>query len=525
MRAVDIGHPVTWGSGNHRQLEARDQCGVAAVVGHPQAAHLVHWALLALQHRGQESAGIASLDETGQVHLHRGMGLVSEVFTAEHLARLAGRAAIGHVRYSTTGASTLENAQPILSRFRGRFLAVAHNGNLVNAAALREELEAGGAIFQTTTDTEVVAHLAARHGGPMEQAVAHALTRIAGGWALVFLHPGGVLAGRDPFGIRPLCLGFIPPSTWVAASETCALDALGAQVVREVEPGELVRLGPEGIQTVARVTAPAMRPAASRLPATASPAASFASVGPWPPAPEGDAVLTEAGLCAFEAIYLARPDSVLFGQSVHALRKEMGRRLAREHPAPADLVTGVPDSSLSAAMGYAEALGLPYEMGLVRNRYIGRTFIQPGQDRRQMAVQAKLNAVRKVIEGRRVVLVDDSIVRGTTSRRIVELLRQAGAREVHVRIASPPYRFPCFYGVDTARQEELIAARLPVDAVQEAIGADSLAYLSLEGLLEVLKGSSGQDRQYPGACVACFTGRYPVPPEFPRTRVPEEVRA
>ena len=481
--------------------EAREECGVAAVWGAAAAAERVHWALLALQHRGQESAGIAALDEGGQVRLHRGMGLVPEVFAPHNLACLQGTAAIGHVRYSTTGASTLENAQPIVSRLRGRFLAVAHNGNFVNAARLRQELEAAGAIFQTTTDTEVVAHLAARHGGPMEEAVADALSRVAGGWALVFLYPGGVLAARDPFGIRPLCLGRLEAGGWVVASETCALDALGARVVREVEPGELIRLGPDGPRTIGRLAPPVGAAQAGRPPGDADPSGS----GPEP------------GLCAFEAIYLARPDSVLFGQSVHALRKEMGRRLAQEHPAQADLVTGVPDSSLSAAMGYAEALRLPYEMGLVRNRYIGRTFIQPGQDRRQVAVWAKLNAVRKVVEGRRVVLVDDSIVRGTTSRRIVELLRQAGAREVHVRIASPPYRFPCYYGVDTARREELIAARLPVAAVREAIGADSLAHLSLQALLEVLRGPAAGRV---GACVACFTGRYPVPPEPPDAGAP-----
>lgn len=456
--------------------EAVDQCGVVAVVGHPEAASVAQWGLLALQHRGQESAGIASMDGQGRAYLHRGMGLVSDVLSREQLAHLPGHVAIGHVRYSTTGASRLENAQPILSRFRGRFLAVAHNGNFVNAAALRNQLEEGGAIFQTTTDTEVVSHLVARHGGPTEAALVAAARQIAGAWALVLLDPGGVLVARDPLGIRPLSLGVATNAdngrpVWVAASETCALDSVGASWVRDVEPGEVARIDEHGIRTVARLHAAA-----------------------------GEA----GGLCAFEVIYLARPDSVLFNESVHALRKEMGRALAREHPAPGDLVTGVPDSSLSAAMGYAEQLGLPFEMGLIRNRYIGRTFIQPAQGQRRLAVNAKLNAVRKVVEGRRVVLVDDSIVRGTTARRIVELLRQAGATEVHVRIASPPYRFPCHYGVDTARREELIASEHSVEAIREAIGADSLAFLSLEGLLRVLGGP---------ACVACFTGRYPVPVE------------
>ncbi|HEY8497669.1 MAG TPA: amidophosphoribosyltransferase, partial [Limnochordales bacterium] len=424
----------------------------------------------------QESAGIASTDGRGRVFLHRGMGLVSDVLRPEQLERLPGPTAIGHVRYSTTGASRLENAQPIVSRFRGRFLAIAHNGNLVNAASLRRRLEEDGAIFQTTTDTEVIVHLVARHGGPIEQALVDALGRIAGAWALVLLDPDGVLVARDPLGIRPLSLGVMQTDggrpAWVAASETCALDALGASWLRDVEPGEVARIGQDGVRTLARLAPPV------------------------PPEAAG------GGLCAFEAIYLARPDSVLFGQSVHGLRKEMGRELAREHPAPGDLVTGVPDSSLSAAMGYAEELGLPFEMGLVRNRYIGRTFIQPAPGQRRLSVHAKLNAVRKVVEGRRVVLVDDSIVRGTTARRIVQLLREAGAVEVHVRIASPPYRFPCHYGVDTARREDLIASDHSVESIRAAIGADSLAFLSLERMQRVLGGP---------ACVACFTGRYPVP--------------
>lgn len=461
--------------------EARDQCGVIAVYGHPEAATVVRWGLLALQHRGQESAGIASLDQDARVFVHRGMGLVSDALGPAHLERLKGHAAIGHVRYSTTGASRLENAQPLLARFRGRFLAVAHNGNFVNATALRRQLEDGGAIFTTTTDTEVVAHLVARHGGPTDEAIRWALGQVAGAWALVFLDPDGIVAARDVQGIRPLWLGRIERAgrgdagagAWVVASETCALDSVGAAVVREVSPGEMLRLGPGGVREVMRAVPPGAR--------------------------HGQA---DGGLCAFEAIYLARPDSVLFEQSVHGLRKEMGRALAAGHPCEADLVTGVPDSSLSAAMGYAEALGLPFEMGLIRNRYIGRTFIQPGQGERRMAVHAKLNAVRRVVEDRRVVLVDDSIVRGTTSRRIVELLRRAGAARVHVRIASPPYRFPCHYGVDTADRHELIASELDVEGIRRAIAADTLAFLSLEGLLGVLRGP---------ACCACFTGAYPVP--------------
>ncbi len=463
-----------------RACEARDECGVVGVYGDPQAAALAHWALLALQHRGQESAGIATLDADGRLHVHKGMGLVAQALGPAALQRLVGHAAVGHVRYSTTGASRLENAQPIVSRFRGGFLALAHNGNLVNARILREELESEGAIFQTTTDSEVVAHLAARFGPPGESSVAYAASRIAGAWALVFLDAQGLLAARDPLGIRPLCLGVREAErgekVWLVASESCALDAVGASLIREVEPGELLRIDARGPRTVARLSVPPT----------------------WATGHGG-------GLCAFEAIYLARPDSVLFGQSVHGLRKETGRRLAREHPAPADLVTGVPDSSLSAAMGYAEELGLPFEMGLVRNRYIGRTFIQPGQSRRRAAVSAKLNAVRKVVEGRRVVLVDDSIVRGTTARHIVGLLRQAGAARVHVRIASPPYRFPCHYGVDTARQEELVGARLDVAGIRQAIGADSLAFLSVEGLLAVLSGGSAVR-----PCLACFTGAYPI---------------
>jgi len=445
-----------------------DHCGVFGIGLSPRAAQITHHALYALQHRGQESAGIVAGGEGG-VEIHRGMGLVSEVFDADVLGRLARGTdlAVGHVRYSTTGESSLANAQPLLVRYRRGHLALAHNGNLVNAPALREELEREGSIFQTTLDTEVVAHLVARlsDNGP-EQALATSLARVRGGYALVALADRKLIGVRDPSGIRPLALGRLGKA-FVLASESCAFDTVGAEFLREVGPGEMVVV--EGDRLRSLPALPPGRPA----------------------------------LCVFEFIYIARPDSNLHGLNVHAVRKELGRRLARAHPVAADIVTGVPDSSISAASGYAEAAGIPYEMGLVKNRYIGRTFIQPCQEARDLGVTLKLNPLRKVVDGRRVVLVDDSIVRGTTSRHIVRLLREAGAREVHLRIASPPYRWPCYFGIDTSSREELVAAERDVEEVRRLVGADSLAYLNLEDLVDGVKAG--------GLCLACFDGDYPVP--------------
>jgi amidophosphoribosyltransferase len=399
------------------------------------------------------------------IHHARGMGLVSEVF-ASGLPGGAARAAIGHVRYSTTGSSSADNIQPVVIRYAGGSLALAHNGNLVNAHLLRQLLEDGGSIFQTTLDTEVVAHLIARQGRvPLEVSLPASMAQVQGGYAFVFLSPRGLAGVRDPHGIRPLVLGGVSGG-YVLASETCALDAVGAEFIREVAPGELVLIDEAGVRS---------RPA-----------------------------LPSAGqhLCVFEFIYFARPDSQFGGRNVHTVRKALGRKLAEAYPVAADLVTGVPDSSVSAATGYAEAAGLPYETGLVKNRYIGRTFIQPSQAQRDFAVRVKLNPLRQLVAGKRVVLVDDSIVRGTTSRHIVRLLKDAGAREVHLRISSPPYRFPCYYGIDTSAESELVAAARTPAEICRLVEADSLHYLTREQLFAAV-GSACH-------CTACFDGTYPV---------------
>lgn len=451
----------------------RDACGVYGVWGHPDAARLVYYGLYALQHRGQESAGIVTSDRR-RVIQHKGMGLVSEVFDDERVDSMSGSAGIGHVRYSTSGSSRLANAQPVVVRYRGGLLALAHNGNLVNALPLRARLEDEGSIFQTTVDTEVIAHLIARSRlDDLATALPAALAEVRGGYALVLMNETQLIAARDPNGFRPLCLGRFPEGGWVVASETCALDATGAEFVREIRAGEMLVIDDNGLRSVQALEA------------------------------------GKPSLCAFEYIYLARPDSNFEGRNVHAVRKALGRRLAEDHPVEADIVSGVPDSSVSAASGYAEQAGIPYEMGLVKNRYIGRTFIQPSTTARAFGVQVKLNPLRKVLEGRRVVLIDDSIVRGTTSRRIVGLLREAGATEVHLRIASPPYRHPCFYGIDTSAEGELIAATQSVDQIRQAVGADSLGYLSTQALHETVTGLP----DWPVAerlCMACFTGSYPV---------------
>ena len=456
--------------------QVREACGVFGVWGHPDASHATYCGLYALQHRGQESAGIVSSDGNTVLH-HKGMGLVSEVFDDEKVATLRGHISIGHVRYSTSGSSCLVNAQPVVVRYRGGTLTLAHNGSLVNAAGLRARLESEGSIFQTTVDTEVIAHLVARSRQPrVEEALAEAFASIKGGYAVVAMSETTLFAARDPNGFRPLAVGRFPDGGWVVASETCAFDSTGAEFSREVQPGEMVVIDENGLRSVQ-------------------------AVQPGEPA-----------LCVFEYIYLARPDSNLEGRNVHAVRKDLGRRLALDYPVEADIVTGVPDSSLSAASGYAEEADIPYELGLVKNRYIGRTFIQPSSTVRSFSVQVKLNPLRKVLEGQRVVLVDDSIVRGTTSRRIVKLLRRAGATEVHMRIASPPYRFPCYYGIDTSTSGELIAVEKEVEEIRQAIGADSLAYLSTQALHETVTG-------FPDwavaqrCCMACFTGHYPVPVE------------
>ena len=446
----------------------REECGVMGVVGVPNAAEIAALGLHALQHRGQEAAGVVACDAQGEFRAAKGVGLVADVFRAHDLGALPGRLAIGHNRYSTAGGAGPENTQPLAVVYRGGPLALAHNGNLTNAAALRQGLEGSGSIFQTTLDTEVLLHLIALSSSddPAE-ALVEAARAVEGAYALVVLTRDGVLALRDPHGFRPLCLGRLGDG-YVVASETCALDLVGAEPLREVQPGELVHVDPRGLRSRQALPAAATRQ------------------------------------CVFEHIYFSRPDSRVFGDSVDAVRRRIGRALASEHPADADVVIAVPDSSNSIALGYAERSGLPYELALIRNHYVGRTFIQPQQAGRDFGVRVKYNPVREILEGRRVVVVDDSIVRGTTSRKLVRLLRLAGAREVHFRVGSPPVTHPCFYGIDTPRRGELIGAVETVDEIRDFLGVDTLGYLSLAGLL-------GCEREPTHFCTACFTGQYAVP--------------
>lgn len=446
----------------------REKCGVVGVFGHPEAANLVYLSLYALQHRGQEGAGIVSAHE-GMLLSHRGLGLVADVFPESIIRQLKGSAAIGHNRYSTSGQTLLKNTQPFVVEYGRGGLAVAHNGNLVNALELREQLEAQGSIFQSNVDTEVIVHLIANaRGDSLGERISAALAQVRGAYSLVFLTPNELVAARDPHGFRPLVLGRIREG-WIVASETCAFDLIGASYEREVEPGEVLRISAAGLES--------LRPFA-RGPLTA---------------------------CVFEYVYFARPDSRVFGRNVYEIRKELGRQLAREQPADADMVIPVPDSGVPAALGYAEESGLPFEMGLIRNHYVGRTFIEPQESIRHFGVRVKLNAQADVLRGRRVVIVDDSIVRGTTSKKIVQMVRQAGATAVHVRISSPPTIASCFYGVDTPTTEELIASQLPVAEICKFLTADSLGYLSEEGLFAFAGGDGS------GFCAACFNGRYPVP--------------
>ncbi|HYF92761.1 MAG TPA: amidophosphoribosyltransferase [Symbiobacteriaceae bacterium] len=466
--------PYRWGIATHPDKGPVDECGVVGVFGQPEASGVAYHALIALQHRGQESAGIVSSDGK-DLKTYKGMGLVSDVFSnPAHLSRLNGHIAIGHVRYSTTGSSNLGNAQPILVNSRRGGLALAHNGNLVDADPIRSQLEDEGAIFSTTVDTEVLAHLIVRaRKDSLEESVANALNQVHGGYALLIMAKDKLIGIRDPHGIRPLQLGKLG-NAWVLASESCAFDTIGADFVREIGPGEMVTISGEG-QLRSQT---AIKPAGKSRP------------------------------CMFEFIYFARPDSQLEGVNMHAVRKEMGRQLAREAPAEADIVIGVPDSSISAATGYAEASGIPYEVGLIKNRYIARTFILPSQVKRETALKLKLNPLRKVIEGKRVVLVDDSIVRGTTSKHLVSLLREAGAREVHMRISSPPYVNACHYGIDTSRSSELAARDRNVEQIRDLVGADSLYYLSNEGMIKAV--GVPMDTGH-GFCLACFNADYPVP--------------
>jgi len=442
-------------------------CGIVGIFGHPEAAKLSYLGLYALQHRGQESAGIVSAE--GPALTRRGgMGHVADVFSRDVIEDLKGAIAIGHVRYSTAGDSNPANAQPFLLRHHRGPIAVAHNGNLVDAAMIRSDLETDGAIFQTTTDTEVLLHLVARSRVPdVVDAIVEAVRHVRGAFSLLFLVPGRLVAVRDPMGFRPLSLGKVD-GAWVVASESCAFDLLGAEKIRDLERGEVVVIDVGGVH-------------------------SFKPFAPTRPAP-----------CAFEHVYFARPDSTIFGQSVQAVRKRLGAALWKEQPAAVDLIVPVPDSGTFAGLGYAAVSKIPFELGLVRNHYVGRTFIEPSQQIRNFGVRVKLNPVRETLTGRRIALIDDSLVRGTTSQKIVQMCRDAGAKEVHLRISCPPTIGPCYYGIDTPRRQELIATRKSVEEIRRFVGADSLGYLSLTGMM----GAIGGDPDH--YCTACWTDEHPV---------------
>ena len=448
-----------------------EECGVFGIYGHPEAANMAYLGLYALQHRGQESAGIAVADGV-RIRALRQMGYVAEIFTQPALATLPGHIAIGHTRYSTAGESTVSNAQPLLIDCVHGQIGVCHNGNIVNAREVRDELVRAGSIFQTNSDTETVLHLFARsQAHNVDAALVEAIGRLTGAFSFAFATKDRLVAVRDPHGFRPLALGRLGEA-WVVCSETCAMDLVGATYVRDVDPGEVLIIGPEGMR----------------------------SEHPFPPAPSAH--------CIFEHVYFARPDSEVFGRSVSDVRTNLGRQLARETAVPADVVVPIPDSGVCAAIGYGEQAGIPMRFGLIRNHYVGRTFIEPAQSIRHFGVKVKLNPVRSLLKDQRVVLIDDSIVRGTTSRKIVKMVRAAGAREVHVRISCPPTISPCFYGVDTPQRSELIAATHTIEEIRKYLDADSVAYLSLEGLLSAVTPDSGR------YCTSCYTGRYPV--AFPR---------
>jgi len=445
-----------------------ESCGIFGVYA-PAAdvARLIFFALYALQHRGQESAGIATA-EGGRIHLHAAMGLVSQAFTEDELSRLTGHLGIGHNRYSTTGSSRVTNAQPILVEGNAGTIALGHNGNIINAKFLRDELYQLGYEFQSTTDSEVIANfILASPGMDWVDKIKYAMRRLQGAYSLVIMTEDKLFGVRDPMGVRPLCLGTID-SGWTIASETCALDHIGADFVREIEPGEIVVIDKKGLKSFKETS-------------------------------------SRKALCIFEYIYFARPDSVIQGRLLYPARQAMGKILAREYPVEADIVMGVPDSATTAGIGYSQASNIPYSEGLLKNRYVGRTFIEPDQRIRELGVRLKFNPLAEIINDKRLVVVDDSIVRGTTTPRVVNLLRKAGAREVHLRICSPPIRYPCFFGVDMATRKELIAAQKSIPEIRDFLGADSLGYLSLEGLIEAVALPKET------FCLACFTGDYPIP--------------
>ncbi|MBS5330594.1 amidophosphoribosyltransferase [Limosilactobacillus oris] len=453
-----------------------EECGVFGVFGAPDASQLTYYGLHTLQHRGQEGAGIVSSDGK-QLYQHRDRGLLAKVFAdPAELKRLVGDAAIGHVRYGTSGHNSIANVQPFLFRFHDGDVALAHNGNLTNAVTLRRQLEDEGAVFQSDSDTEILIHLIRQHiKEGFIPALKKSLNQVHGGFAYLLLQRDRLIAALDPNGIRPLCIGQLANGAYVVASETCALDIINAKFVRDVQPGELIIIDRDGLHIDHYTTD------------------------------------TKLAICSMEYIYFARPDSIIHGVTVHNARKEMGRRLAQEHPVDADIVIGVPNSSLSAASGYAEASGLPYEMGLIKSQYVARTFIQPTQALRERGVHLKLSAVREVVNGKRVIVVDDSIVRGTTSKQIIKMLRDAGAKEVHMLIASPPFKFPCFYGIDISTRSELFAAHYSVEEMRRQMGADSLSFLSVESLIKAINVPDAGDAPYGGLTVAYFNGDYPTP--------------
>jgi amidophosphoribosyltransferase len=467
MSNLEVSDNQSWSQGVD---EIHEACGLFGVYSNDDldVARLTYFGMYAVQHRGQEGCGIAVNDE-GEIWGHKGLGLVPDVFTDRVLDRFSGKMAIGHTRYSTTGGNTSENCQPLIVNYKSGRIALAHNGNLVNARQLRDDLESAGAIFQTSTDSEVIANLISRYRvkyDNIEDVLKETMKTIQGAYSIVMLTPQRLIGIRDPHGIRPLCIGKLENS-YVLASETCALDTVGAKFIRDVDPGEIVMIGEQGIQSIQTNNDQPRR------------------------------------FCIFEHIYFARPDSYIDGASVYNSRLEAGRRLALEHPVEADLVIGVPDSGLTAAIGFSRQSGIPYGEGLMKNRYVGRTFIQPQQKQREQSVQIKLNPLKSELQGKRIVMIDDSIVRGTTSRKLVQMLKDAGAREVHMRISSPPVLYPCHFGIDISSRSQLIAASNTIQEICDYMGADSLGYLSVDGLMKIPKGAPED-----GFCTACFTGCY-----------------
>jgi amidophosphoribosyltransferase len=450
----------------------KDECGVCGIIGHPDAARLTYFGLYALQHRGQESTGIVSSNGS-QISEHKAMGLVPEVYTESDLDRLSGEMALGHVRYSTTGASNAVNAQPFTATHRGKTVSIAHNGNLVNTRQLRDELESKGAIFQSTMDSEVVLHLLAHSAcdNTFEHSVTRAFKKVKGAYSLVLMTKDKMIAIRDPNGFRPLCLGKLNNGGYIIASETCALDLVEAEYIRDIAPGEILVIDENGMRTISE---------------------------------KND---ESSSFCIFEHVYFARPDSEIFGLNVYKSRKKMGQILARETNIDADLVMPFPDSGNYAAIGYSQESGIPLEMGVIRNHYVGRTFIQPTQSMRDFSVRVKLNPIRSLLEGKRVIIIEDSIIRGTTGRSRVRALRKAGVKEIHMVISCPPHRFPCYYGIDFPSQDQLIAAKRTVEEIRDSLGLDSLYYLSIEGLIE----ATGMPKEK--FCLACFNNEYPVTPD------------